>query len=226
MPRLDVWLIEEERFSSRQAAKRAIKSGQVLVNGMTSKPSYQVKRTDTIEILDDFTDMPVGFSKLQGIDRLLKGQLVSKNGMALDIGSSAGGFLLYLAENGIKEAIGVEVSKRFSENLFRIAERYPNISIILDDAFIMDPNIITTDKSLDILLVDVTTNPEGTQSLVEKFSPLLKSNGIMIAAIKYPFSDDIAERMKFEITDIGYQNVTALILDSTRQEFHIVGYRM
>ena len=65
MPRLDVWLVETGQFSSRQAAKRAIKEGLVIVNGKKCKPSTQVSEKDTIELLSTEADVPQGFQKLK-----------------------------------------------------------------------------------------------------------------------------------------------------------------
>ena len=224
VPRLDVWLVEEGHCSSRQVAKRAIKSGLVLVNGEIRKSSYQVKSHDTVELVES-VDNPMGFSKLQKIDELLDGKLIPKNARALDIGSSAGGFLLYLAENGIQEAIGLEVADRFYENLVEIAEQYPFISIIIDDAFVLEPEIIAPASSLDILLIDVTTDPNGTQTLVKRFSPLLKTAGILVSAFKSSSSSGVINEMKLMLQEIGYRNLEAFVLDPTRQEFHIIGYR-
>ena len=158
MPRLDVWLVETGHFSSRQSAKRAIKDGLVTVNGRVCKPSKQVSEKDTIELLSTEADVPQGFQKLKELDEQLQSQLVSKVCTALDIGSSAGGFLIYLAEKGVN-VVGIEVSKRFTGELHAIVEKYPTVSVIYVDAFDMDPTIITNKGQLDLLLVDVTTDP-------------------------------------------------------------------
>ena len=167
MPRLDVWLVETGQFSSRQAAKRAIKDGLVIVNGRKCKPSTQVSEKDTIELLSTEADVPHGFQKLKELDERLQDELVSNACTALDIGSSAGGFLIYLAEKGAN-VVGIEVSKRFAEELHTIVEKYSHISVIFADAFDMDPTIIVSNGQLDLLLIDVTTEPEGTLKLIEK----------------------------------------------------------
>jgi 23S rRNA (cytidine1920-2'-O)/16S rRNA (cytidine1409-2'-O)-methyltransferase len=220
MPRLDVWLVETGQFSSRQAAKRAIKDGLVTVNGKKSKPSTQVSEKDTIELLSSEADVPQGYQKLKEIDNLLQNELICDSCTALDIGSSAGGFLIYLAERSVS-AIGIEVSKRFSDNLQAIVEKYPNISVLFADAFDLDPSIITDNEQLGLLLVDVTTDPEGTLKLIEKFTPLLKRGARMLAAFKLkPNSEDIST-ITDEINRIGYHQVTKIVLDETRQEVHI-----
>ena len=220
MPRLDVWLVETGRFSSRQAAKRAIKDGLVTVNGRVCKPSKQVSEKDTIELLSTEADVPQGFQKLKELDEQLQDQLVSEVCTALDIGSSAGGFLIYLAEKGAN-VVGIEVSKRFTGELHAIVEKYPTVSVVYVDAFDMDPTIITNKGQLDLLLIDVTTDPEGTLKLIEKFTPLLKKEGRMLAAFKLSHKSDTITSFKDAISQLGYDKTQEIILDETRQEVHI-----
>ena len=220
MPRLDVWLVETGQFSSRQAAKRAIKDGLVIVSGRKCKPSTQVSEKDTIELLSTEADVPQGFQKLKELDMRLQGKLVCNACTALDIGSSAGGFLIYLAEKGAN-GIGIEVSKRFTKELHTIVEKYPEISVIFTDAFDMDPAIITNKGQLDLLLVDVTTEPEGTLKLIEKFTPLLKKEGRMLAAFKLSHKSDTITSFKEAISQLGYDNIQEIILDEKRQEIHV-----
>ncbi len=220
MPRLDVWLIETGQFSSRQAAKRAIKGGLVIVNGQKCKPSKQVTEKDIIEILSNDADVPQGFQKLKELDERLQNKLVSSSCTALDIGSSAGGFLIYLAEKGAN-ATGIEVSKRFREDLIVIVEKYPTISVVFADAFDIDSSIIADSGQLDLLLVDVTTEPEGTLKLIEKFTPLLKKEGRMLAAFKSNHKSETLASFKAEISLLGYEQVQEIVLDEARQEVHI-----
>jgi len=220
MPRLDVWLVETNQFSSRQAAKRAIKDGLVIVNGRICKPSKQVSEKDTIELLSTEADVPQGFQKLKELDERLQDRLICSACTALDIGSSAGGFLIYLAEKDAN-VVGIEVSKRFAENLHGIVDKYPKVSVIFADAFEMDPDVIATEGTLDLLLVDVTTEPEGTMKLIEKFTPLLKKEGRMLAAFKSNHRSETLAPFKDDISQFGYEQIQEIILDESRQEVHI-----
>ena len=225
MPRLDVWLVETGQFSSRQAAKRAIKDGLVIVNGRECKPSKNVSEKDTIELLSTKADVPQGFHKLKELDERLQDTLVCSSCTALDIGSSAGGFLIYLAEKGAN-VVGIEVSKRFTKELHAIVEKYSEVSVIYADAFDMDPTIITNHGLLDLLLVDVTTEPEGTLKLIEKFTPLLKKEGRMLAAFKLSHKSDTITSLKDNISQLGYGQIQEIILEETRQEIHITAIYM
>lgn len=225
MPRLDVWLVETGQFSSRQAAKRAIKDGLVTVSGRECKPSTQVSEKDTIELLSTEADVPQGFQKLKELDKRLQDKLVCSACTALDIGSSAGGFLIYLAEKDAN-VVGIEVSNRFTKELHAIVEKHPNISVIFADAFEMDPAIITNKGQLDLLLVDVTTEPEGTLKLIEKFTPLLKKEGRMLAAFKSNHKSETLAFFKDAIYQLGYARIQEIILEETRQEVHITALHM
>jgi 23S rRNA (cytidine1920-2'-O)/16S rRNA (cytidine1409-2'-O)-methyltransferase len=225
LPRLDVWLVERGRFLSRQAAKRAINNGLVTVNGQICKPSTKVSEKDKIELLSSEIDVPQGFLKLKELDQRLEDTLVSKNCMALDIGSSAGGFLVYLAEKGAS-VVGIEVSERFTEELNAIMYRYSLVSVIFADAFHIDLNTIVGNRKLDLLLIDVTTDPEGTLKLIERFTPLLKETGRMLSAFKLHSKSEKLAHLKTLISQLGYAQVQEIILDETRQEVHITAIHL
>ncbi|MHA1637131.1 MAG: S4 domain-containing protein [Candidatus Thorarchaeota archaeon] len=221
MTRLDIWLVEEGKFTSRQAAKRAIKAGQVVVNGKQTKPSTQVKGHETIEISQDASDLPVGYTKLKQLDNKSGIDLVRSGDFVLDIGSSAGGFLSYLAEKGAT-AIGIEVAKVFEKKLKVIVEEYSTLSLVVGDAFFINPFDICSEKELDLLLIDVTTDLHGTMSLVERFSPLLKKDGKLVMALKVK---EIEPPLLDKISHLGYGKTQVYRLDKTRQEIHIITFR-
>jgi 23S rRNA (cytidine1920-2'-O)/16S rRNA (cytidine1409-2'-O)-methyltransferase len=221
MTRLDIWLVEEGKFSSRQAAKRAIKAGQVIINGKPAKPSTQVKGREAIEISRDASDLPVGYTKLKQLDNKSEIDLVKPRDLVLDIGSSAGGFLSYLAEKGAT-AIGIEVAKVFEKKLKSIIEEHPRLSLIMGDTFFINPFDICSEKELDLLLVDVTTDLDGTLSLVERFSPLLKKGGKLVVALKIK---EITSSHLDKISHLGYYKIQVIRLDKIRQEIHLIAFR-
>ncbi|MEM4945358.1 MAG: S4 domain-containing protein, partial [Archaeoglobaceae archaeon] len=127
--RLDLWLVKEGYFKTRNRAKIAIKQGLVRVNGVVvKKPSAEVNESYMIEVLDD---KPAGYWKLKHLDEtfgIFKGDEV-----VLDLGSSAGGFLLYARERA-KFVYGIEFSKEFEEALKEL-ESLGNVKIFIEDAF-------------------------------------------------------------------------------------------
>ena len=224
MSRLDVWLVEKGYFSSRQTAKRAIRNGLVIIDGKHAKPSSIVSGREEIKVLEEFLDHPVGYDKLKQLEFLLDNFSISKDSLVLDIGSSAGGFLRYLAEKGVR-AIGIEVSHSFNEELTIIVNQYPNISIIIDDAFKIDPSIICEEKGLDLLLIDVTTSTEGTLKLISRFTPLLKLGGQIIAAFKSKSDSTFIKEIEYHLKDFELIDIRETVLDESLQEFHIFAAR-
>ncbi|MHA1575883.1 MAG: S4 domain-containing protein [Candidatus Thorarchaeota archaeon] len=221
MPRLDVWLVEKNKFSSRQAAKRAIKAGHVTVNGKSAKPSTQVKKTHVVVISSDASDLPIGYDKLKQLDEILGFDIVNPGNLVLDIGSSAGGFLCFLSEKKAS-AIGIEISKEFEEKLKSIVNKHENLSLIIGDAFFIDPIDICPVNELDLLLIDVTTDVSGTISLIERFSTLLKENGKLIVAFKIKEKKpDLINK----IASLGYAKIETITLDKSRQELHLIAFR-
>ncbi len=224
MPRLDIWLTETGQFSSRQAAKRAIRAGHVTVDGKKAKPSKQVTGEEEILISSESLDFPVGYTKLKEIQDSFHEDLVKRGDLALDIGSSAGGFLLYLAKKGA-HAIGIEVSETFADVLHKIVETHPNLSLIIGDAFHINPYDICAPNELDILLIDITTEPSGTLDLIKLFSPILKKNGRLVAAFKSKGLPEEISEITSHISDLGFTRVDAFILNNSRKELHIVAFR-
>ena len=195
MPRLDIWLTQQGLVPSRQVAKRIIKDGQVTVDGRIGKPSTNVKGTEEILISRDASIYPVGYDKLKEIDKIIEGNLVNSGDRALDIGSSAGGFIYYLSEKGAI-VTGIEVSQEFIPTLRAIEREIKDVTIIHENAFTFLPGQICADKNLDLLLIDVTTELEGTVKLLERYLPLVKHNGTIIAAFKSNNEDDNCKNSK------------------------------
>ncbi|MFW9851299.1 MAG: S4 domain-containing protein [Candidatus Thorarchaeota archaeon] len=224
MPRLDVWLVEEGLFSSRQAAKRAIKNGLVTVNGIQVKPSKQVSGNEKILVSEEARDLPQGYSKLQQLDELIEGDIADTNTLALDIGSSAGGFLIYLEEKGAT-VVGLEISSTFIPRLRELSESSDRLTLIEGDAFTIELAQVCRLDTLDLLLIDVTTEISGTLQLIERYTPLLKKDGRLIAAFKSRLKGDILGRIQSTLTPNLYSNIETIELDSSRQEFHLVAKR-
>ena len=224
MPRLDIFLVESGIFPSRQAAKRAIRHGHVTVNGQSAKPSTYVNGQEQIMIINDTFQFPVGYSKLKSLDHAIEGELVSTDMLALDIGSSAGGFAKYLLENGAT-VIGLEVSESFSKMLHKLTTQYPTFSFQIADAFITDPASICTEGDLDLLLIDVTTNPAGTLSLIDRFSTLLKKDGRLIASFKSKPSSDTISTLHNKVANLGFSDIKDIVLNPNIQEIHLAAVR-
>lgn len=89
--RLDEYLVSEGLVSSRTRAKRLIERGLVKVDGKTAaKPSQKVEYGRSVAVIGE--DKPEGYFKLKSIQE--QSGIIHEGDVVLDIGSSAGGFLM------------------------------------------------------------------------------------------------------------------------------------
>lgn len=111
MSRLDNYLVENELADSRNKAQSFIKNGLVSVNGkVISKSSFQVdEANDEVTVAEHDNYVSRSAHKLK--EFLEELDLDVKNRVALDIGSSTGGFTQVLLERGAKEVSAVDVGR-------------------------------------------------------------------------------------------------------------------
>lgn len=109
MQRLDVYLVELNKFANRSQATRAIKENRVIVNGKkAAKAGELVDEKSIIEVLEQtHTFVSRGGLKLQGA--IEDFGIDINEVVALDIGSSTGGFCDCLLQNGAKQVIAVDI---------------------------------------------------------------------------------------------------------------------
>lgn len=106
--RLDLYLTKNFNIQSRNKANELIKSNKVKVNGqIISKPSFIVEDVHEIVLLEDDFYVSRAAYKLKFFLEELKLDL--KDSVALDIGSSTGGFAQILLENSVKSVTCVDV---------------------------------------------------------------------------------------------------------------------
>ncbi|MDW7732937.1 MAG: S4 domain-containing protein [Methanolobus sp.] len=184
--RLDAYLVEMGHFKSRGRAKKAILDGNVIVSGnIIRKPSKDISAEDKIEV-EEGLDMPKGYFKLQGIQAATG--LITEGDSVLDIGSSAGGFLLFASEIAAKVR-GVEFSKDFRSELGQIAHEKDNVSVIFADAF-RSPLEEISPEQVDVLLIDMTLEPLDSVQALERMLPLLKNGGKFLLVVKIENRDN------------------------------------
>lgn len=175
--RLDEYLVTEGFLASRSRAKRYIHRGLVKLNGeVVAKPSKQVKPGSTVEITEE--DRPEGYFKLDGIQE--KSGILRPGDRVLDIGSSAGGFLMY-ASGIAGEVLGIEYSEEFREPLEQVEEEHPNVRVVFGDAFKID---LAPLGQFDVILNDMTVEPSMSVEITARFLPLLKPGGRVLQVLK------------------------------------------
>ena len=228
--RLDEFLVFHEYFSTRTKAQRAIRAGYVIVNGKISrKPGYRVDATSRIEVTSTLYEKPLGYFKLKYIDSHFGDSLFEEGTTLLDIGSSAGGFVLYALDKGAAFVLGIEVSRKFKENLMNIKERYSGrVDFIFGNAVDLYTRLIQAYTPFDIITCDVTADPHFTFSLVELYSSALAPGGHFIFTLKLPkpyyskhaFST-LLERAKGSLFNASL-NLLKVIPAKNKQELYLV----
>ncbi len=193
--RLDLWLVKKGFFKTRNRAKIAIKLGLVKVNGqLATKPSAEIDEDAVIEVLDD---KPAGYWKLRELDERF--HIFRGDETVLDLGSSAGGFLLYASERA-KFVYGIEFSNEFEDILREIERERGNVKVFIDDAFRFDVKKL---ESVDLILNDLTLPFSSSMKALKRFLPKLKPDGKVLFVHKLGRKDekDLENFSGFEILD-------------------------
>ena len=107
--RLDKYLVEQSYFQSRNRANEAIKNKKVKVDGKIAKASTPIDTNSTIEVEDEKFYVSRAGRKLESF--LDEYPLDLKDKIALDIGSSTGGFAQILLEHSVASLVCVDVGK-------------------------------------------------------------------------------------------------------------------
>lgn len=179
--RIDLRLVEEGRFPSREQAQRAVMAGTVWVNGKRiEKVSQLVEDEDTIT-LSGVADKYVsrGGYKLEKAIAVFNLNVQGRN--CLDAGASTGGFTDCLLQSGAAHVDAVDVGygqlawKLRQDPRVTVWERQ-NIRYFSKGLLAREPSLITADLSfisLDLVLA--------------KFKELVKHGGELVTLIKPQF---------------------------------------
>ena len=185
MPRLDVFLVENNYFQSREKASQAIKKGIISVNGkIVDKPSFQTEEGMVIEV----TEVMLPYVSWGGmkLERAINYFNVDfKDKIVLDIGASTGGFTDCALQHGAKEVYAVDVgSDQLDIKLrsdFRV-HSFENTNIcdfnedVKFDYLVMDVSFVSITKIIPSLLKFMDDN----NSFVCLFKPQFEVGKVKI----------------------------------------------
>lgn len=213
--RLDAYLVARGYVSSRSRAKKAIKEGWVQVNDqIIRKPSYSVSYTDEVEIQGG-ADRPAGYWKLKSIQE--ETNIIRSGDRVLDVGSSAGGFIMYAMETAEK-VYGVEYSREFRSRLRRLAHEHPNVAVAIGDVFTLPLQEISPTR-VDVILNDLTLEVEDSIAALERLLPLLEPGGRVLQVVKDPTSNTL-EWAEKRLGEMGLR--VTRVLSSEKNEAYII----
>ncbi len=190
--RLDIYLYKANYVSSRSKASELIKSGKVSVNGkVILKPSYNMEDLEyKIEILEKTLYVSRAAYKLKSF--LQDKNIEIKGDLALDIGSSTGGFTQILLEFGIKEVYAVDVGK---DQLHPSLKNNPKVKSF-EQTDIRD---FKCNKKFNLVVCDVSFM--GIEKILKDIDRLAQDKIILLFKPQFEVGKDIKRDKKGVVKD-------------------------
>ena len=145
--RLDIYLVEEGYFESRNRANDAIKAKKVKVDGKVAKASAKIDENSVVEVEDEKFYVSRAARKLENF--LTEYDIDMQNKRALDIGSSTGGFAQIVLEKGVASLSCVDVGKDQLHISLRNEERLS----LFEETDIRD---FQSDNAFELITCDVS----------------------------------------------------------------------
>lgn len=147
MTRLDNYLVEKKIVDSRNKAQTIIKEGLVSVNTkVIKKSSFKVEEDDdvSVQVYKQYVSR-AAYKLLEFLEEL---SLDVTNKVALDIGSSTGGFTEVLLERGVSEVSAVDVG---TEQLHKSLREDKRVHVYES----CDIRVFESKKKFDLVVSDV-----------------------------------------------------------------------
>ncbi|MFZ3073014.1 MAG: TlyA family RNA methyltransferase [Thermodesulfobacteriota bacterium] len=178
--RLDMLLVELGLAESVLGALPIIMAGKVLVDGrVADKAGAEVLRESEVSIKEDSPFVGRGGLKLQGA---LKDFDITVSGLiAMDAGSSTGGFTDCLLKNGASRVYAVDVGKGLMDDSLR---RDPRVCL-MEGRNIRHLDAAEVGERIDIATIDVSFI--SLKKVIPKLKEFLKPDGRVLALIKPQF---------------------------------------
>ncbi|MPM43911.1 Hemolysin A [bioreactor metagenome] len=179
--RLDLYLVQQGYFPSRQKAIDAIKNNRVKINSsVVAKPSYDIDNDKQIEVMR----LEADFVSRAGIKlhyALQYFHVELKNSVCLDIGSSTGGFTDCCLQHGARLVYAIDVGTNQLDTALRCDQR-----VILREN--TNARMLTTadfETLPDFICMDVSFI--SVKLLIPTVASLLKSGKEAVILIKPQF---------------------------------------
>ena len=190
--RIDKYLVENSYFESRNRALEAIKNGKIRVDGRIIKPSAKVDTNSIIDIEDEKFYISRAGRKLESF--LLSHNIDLEDKVALDIGSSTGGFAQIILENNVKSIDCVDVGK----NQIHISLKEDNRVTINEETDIRE---FKSNKEFEVISCDVSFI--SILNIIEYINNLASVNSDIIILYKPQFEvgKDVRRNSKGVVID-------------------------
>jgi 23S rRNA (cytidine1920-2'-O)/16S rRNA (cytidine1409-2'-O)-methyltransferase len=188
--RLDKYLSQNGYFDSRNKADEAIKNEKVRINGnIIKKSSYKVNEDDKIEILGEIFVSRAAWKLKNYIDKY---NIDVQGKLALDIGSSTGGFSEVLLLNRVKKVVCVDVGK----NQLHSKIRYDEKSEVYEETDIRE---FQYPEKFDIVVSDVSFI--SLLKIIEKIDKLAKKDIILLFKPQFEVGKNVKRDKKGVVID-------------------------
>ena len=218
--RLDRLLVEQKLAPSREKAQAFVMAGIVRVDGQPAGKSGRMISTDSLlEVLG--TDQPYvsrGGVKLKAALEYF--EIEPKSLVALDIGSSTGGFTHCLLLGGAEKVFAVDVG--YGQLAWELRQD-PRVNS-LERTNIRYLEFEKLGEYVDLVVIDVSFI--SLRLIFPKALEFLKPGGSLVALVKPQFEagvDDVGKRGKVSDTAVHEKVLETLKIEAQRQGFIVLG---
>ncbi len=175
-----MYLVEKGYAPTREKAQALIMAGLVLVDGkVITKPGTKVKEGQRIEVKELPKYVSRGGYKLEWA--LQRFGLNVEGMIALDVGSSTGGFTQCLLEHGVKKVYAVDVGRGQMDPKLRHDPRV----ILYEETDARDLTEAHVPEKVDLITVDVSFI--SVKKILPNVLRFLKEEGILLVLVKPQF---------------------------------------
>lgn len=204
--RLDLFLTKAFDIQSRNKAHELIKANKIKIDGVIiTKPSFNVEERNNIEILEESFYVSRAAYKLKYfLDEI---NLELKDTIALDIGSSTGGFTQILLEKFVSSVTCVDVG---SNQLHEKIKNSPKIEFFENK----DIRDFESNKAFDIVTCDVSFI--SIHNILNDINRLAQKNIIILFKPQFEVGTNIKRDKKGVVKDKNaIENARLKFLDAT-----------
>lgn len=219
--RLDVILVNQGLYESREQAKRAIMAGIVLVNNeVHDKPGTKIPldaKIDVKGVVHPFVSRG-GLKLLKAIEYF---NINMENKVVIDIGASTGGFTDCSLQHGAKEVYAVDVGygqlawPLRNDDRVHVMERTNFRYLTKEDLKYTQPNFATIDVSFISLKI-----------ILENLRNILEHGGQVVSLVKPQFEagkELVGKKGIVKDPEVHQQVLNTIITFATKMGFTLLG---
>ena len=218
--RIDVLLVEQGFFESREKAKRSIMAGLVFVdNQKCDKAGTEVKTDAKIEVKGN----PIPYVSRGGLklEKAMKNfDITLQDKVCMDIGTSTGGFTDCMLQNGARKVFSIDVG--YGQLAWKLRQDERVVCMERTNIRYVTPEDIG--EKLDFASIDVSFI--SLRTIMPAVKELLKDNGCVVALIKPQFEagkDKVGKKGVVRDKAVHKEVVTNIVNFLIDNEFTVLG---